>query len=148
MNAVNSIEADSAQTPVLNKELLDQYRSRKSSLLERLISAWLEEAPRFFQEMRKAAEDDSLQGIRAQAHALKSCCNNLGASRLAGVCQNLETAALENDSSIVAQEMEKLGPEFFEAEQALRGELFKLNPDANIIAEEKTEEPSFSSDWV
>ena len=148
MTATNSHDAGNDQTPVLNQELLDQYRSRKSNLLERLIKAWLEEAPRFFDGIRQASAEKNLKDVRAHAHALKSCSNNLGAVRLAKTCQNLESAALSEDNSVVDEVMTQIGPEFFEAEQALRGELFNLNPDANSFIKENIEEQNFSSDWI
>lgn len=111
---------------VLNEALLGQYRSRKSGLLERLIAAYLEEAPRFFQAIRKGDEAGNFDDIKLNAHALKSCSYNLGASRLSKVCQAVENSANAKDSDEVKELLEKLGPECFNAEQALRAELFKL----------------------
>lgn len=116
---------DAAET-VLNETLLAQYRTRKTGLLERLIAAYLEEAPRFFQAIRQGDETVDFDAVKLNAHALKSCSYNLGASRLSKICQAIENAANAKDADSVKSMMLKLGPECFEAEQALRAELFKL----------------------
>jgi HPt (histidine-containing phosphotransfer) domain-containing protein len=116
---------NAGQDSVLSSALLDQYRGRKNNLLGRLIDAYLQEAPTFYQNIRKASETGNLSDVRAYSHALKSCSYNLGATRLSKICQDLETAALENNAGVVAGLMQEIGPEWFEAEQALRTELFK-----------------------
>ncbi|MFN0218410.1 MAG: Hpt domain-containing protein [Hyphomicrobium sp.] len=124
MQSSQSQDAAEAEPSVLNAALLDQYKARKNNLFERLVSAYLEEAPKFHQEIRRAAETNRLDEIRAGAHALKSCSYNLGAVRLSKICQELESAALAGSHDRVQQAMTRIGPECFEAEQALRSELF------------------------
>lgn len=111
---------------VLNKTLLDQYRVRKNNLLERLINAYLEEAPRFLEGLKDAVEARNLPEMRTSAHALKSCSLNLGAMRLAKVCQEIETAVAHGNETEAFQAASRIGIECFEAEQALRSELFHL----------------------
>ena len=117
---------------VLNLTLLEQYKSRKNNLLERLINAYLEEAPQSFQALRKAIEVGSYDGIRMHAHALKSTSYNLGASRLSKMCQELEVAASARDNPGIVDCVKRIGPECFEVEQALCTELYRLKsgPDA------------------
>ena len=126
MQSVMTRDAANVQASVLNKALLDQYRGRKNNLLERLINAYLEEAPRFFSGMRGAAESGNFAETRMNAHALKSSSHNLGAVRLSKVCQELESAAVAEDAHAVAELIARAGPEFFEAEQALRTELLEV----------------------
>lgn len=109
--------------PVLNDELLAQYRSRKSGLLGRLIEAFLTEAPALFQGVRTGAEKRDFDSLRMSAHTLKSGSHNLGAVRLSAVCQEMENAAIAKDRDLIDQLLTRMGPEFFEAEQALRGEM-------------------------
>ncbi len=135
------------QTPALNTELLDQYRSRKSNLLERLISAFLQEAPDFYQNIRKASETGDLNEIRLAAHSLKSCSHNLGAIRLSRVCQDLESAAISNDLVKISSSMQQIGSEWFEAEQALRGELYKSKQTKIAQQPAAQIEPPAEDDW-
>ena len=109
--------------PVLNNDLLAQYRQRRTGLLERLIEAFLKEAPHLFQNVREGLDTLDYDAMRMNAHTLKSGSYNLGAVRLSAVCQELENAALNKDTTCIEQLVTKLGPEFFEAEQALKGEL-------------------------
>ena len=120
-------QIDNSAAPVLNNDLLDQYRQRKSGLLKRLIEAFLEEGPDLFQHVRSNVEKQDLERVRMNAHTLKSGSQNLGATRLAEICQEMEVAALNNDRSEVESLATILGPTFFEAEQALRGELAREN---------------------
>ncbi|MGI9407738.1 MAG: Hpt domain-containing protein [Hyphomicrobiaceae bacterium] len=119
MSAHNNTSND----PVLNQDLLDQYRQRKSGLLGRLIEAFLTEAPDQFQNLRQGVEQKDSAQVRLGAHTLKSGSHNLGAVRLSALCQDIENAVIDDDMECVGQLFAKLGPEFFEAEQALRGEL-------------------------
>lgn len=144
--SLSAAEAESPTSAVLNKALLDQYRARKSNLLERLIAAYLDEAPRYFQNIRRAAEDVDLPQVRQQAHALKSCAGNLGATRLAKVCQELENAAIAGRQADVAATMLRIGPETFEAEQALRAELSSLR-QISPAAPKATEIDVFDEEW-
>jgi HPt (histidine-containing phosphotransfer) domain-containing protein len=127
---MTSSMASDGQTSVLNKALLDQYKARKSNLLERLINAYLDEAPKFFQNIRNSADVSDFDGVRMNAHALKSCSYNLGAIRLSKVCQDMESAALAQDAALVSESVARIGPECFEAEQALRTELFQIKRPA------------------
>lgn len=120
--------------PVLNQDLLAQYRNRKSGLLERLIEAYLEEAPRFFQNIRQATEKSEFPDLKLNAHALKSCSYNLGAVRLSKICQGLETAAEGKSLVDVEPLLARIGPEFFEVEEALKTEILAIKRQASAQA--------------
>lgn len=111
---------DSAE--VLNRELLKQYRQLKVGLLDRLIAAYLDEAPVYFAKIRNAVESENFDDIVWGSHSLKSCSGNLGAVRLSHVCQLMENAARAKDRDEIVSLFGKLGPESFEAEEALKGE--------------------------
>lgn len=111
---------------VLNRQLLEQYRQMKAGLLDRLIAAYLDEAPAYFAKIREAVEKENFDDIVWGSHSLKSCSGNLGAVRLSHVCQLIENAARAKDKDEIASLFEKLGPESFEAEEALKGERLAL----------------------
>ncbi len=73
---------DTGDAGTLNQDLLAQYKQRRSGLFERLINAYLEEAPQFLKKIRDGAESNAFPDIKLNAHALKSCSYNLGAVRL------------------------------------------------------------------
>jgi HPt (histidine-containing phosphotransfer) domain-containing protein len=122
----NTETADAESMPTLNQDLLGQYRQRRSGLLERLIEAYLEEAPRFLKNIRQSNQGSDFADLKLNAHALKSCSYNLGAVRLSRICQGLENAANAKDGPEIAPLMERIGPEFFEVEEALKTEMLSL----------------------
>jgi HPt (histidine-containing phosphotransfer) domain-containing protein len=117
-------EGDNAE--VLNRELLEQYRQLKVGLLERLINTYLDEAPVYLAKIRTAVESENFDEIVWGSHSLKSCSGNLGAVRLSHVCQLMENAARAMDRDKIVSLFEKLGPECFEAEEALKVERLTL----------------------
>ena len=126
MPSADTAMADARAEPVINEALIAQFRQRKSSLLERLINAYLDEAPRFFQGIRSGVEAKDFDAVRLHSHALKSCSYNLGAVRLSKLCQAMENEALERNESNIERLLAAMGPEKFEAEEALKGELMAL----------------------
>lgn len=130
---------------ILNLALLEQYKARKSNLLERLIKAYLDEAPKSFQALRKAVESGSYDGIRLHAHALKSTSYNLGATRLSKLCQDIEAAATERNNSGIIEGIKRIGPECFEVEQALCTVLYRLKADGNTMSQQPANE--LDDDW-
>lgn len=111
--------------PVLRMETIEQYSKRKTNLLERLATAYLEEAPQFQSRILAGMDADDLGSVKLNSHALKSCCYNLGASQLAKLSQDIEAAASSSDRLRLEILMEHLGPCCFAAEEAIRGAVFK-----------------------
>ncbi len=126
MPSTESMLASARAEPVINEALVAQFRQRKSGLLERLINAYLEEAPRFFHGMRVGVETGDYAAVRLNAHALKSCSYNLGAVRLSKLCQAVENEAMDGNVQAVGQFFAAMGPEKFEVEEALKSELMTL----------------------
>ena len=120
----------SLHEPVLNQEILDRYRHR-AGLVERLIEAYLSEAPQFYDQIRDGVQEKNLSDVKLNAHRLKSSSQNLGAVRLSELCQHLESQAAENNFDAVVQLSERLGPECFEVQEALKGERFLLKNEKN-----------------
>jgi HPt (histidine-containing phosphotransfer) domain-containing protein len=130
-------QAEQAEKPIptLNQDLLAQYRSRKSGLLERLIEAYLEEAPRFLKNIRQSRQGGEFADLKLNSHALKSCSYNLGATKLSLICQTLENAAVARDVGEIEVMMGAIGPEFFEVEEALKTELLQIKRQAAAAAQ-------------
>lgn len=126
MNAGTKSNDGIGELPTIKQELLAQYRQRKPGLLERLIEAYLDEAPRFFKNVRQAAQGPQFAELKLNAHALKSCSYNLGAVRLSKICQGLENAAVAQKADEIPALLEQIGPEFFEVEEALKTEILVL----------------------
>lgn len=147
MRSTNLPETNASDDAPLDQSILEGYRSRKSNLLERLISAWLEEGVVFFKEMRDGYDAKDFNKLREGAHALKSCSMNLGAVALAKTCLAIEAAAHAEDAEAVDAAMDSVGALFFNADQALRYELLRLNPEAEVFHVSDVEEPQANLEW-
>lgn len=112
--------------PVLNPAVLQQYAQRKTGLLERLVTAYLEEAPVYHQNIRAGGVARDFDLVKINAHSLKSSSANLGAVRLSKLCQDLESSASAKAADDVTDLLEQLGPECFEAEEALKSAVFTM----------------------
>ena len=66
-------------------------------VFEELVDLYLTDAPGRLQEMRKAAEEDNADQMRRAAHTLKGSSRNLGAVRVAAVCADIESRAVEQE---------------------------------------------------
>lgn len=132
MKTQKANDADHGAQPALNHAMLDAYAKRRTGLLERLINAYLDEAPRFHQLIRQGMDNDDLSLVKLNAHALKSSSHNLGATRLSKLCQEIELAADQNQSSPIGELVERLGPECFEVEEGLKTVL--LQEKAKAVA--------------
>ena len=120
MKTQKSNDTESVSHAVLNQAMLDAYAKRKTGLLERLVSAYLDEAPRFHQLIRQGIEKDDFELVKLNAHALKSSSHNLGALRLSKLCQEMESAAAHKEDSVMAELLHQLGPQCFEVEEGLK----------------------------
>jgi HPt (histidine-containing phosphotransfer) domain-containing protein len=65
------------------KELVPIFKSDTEETLKKIVSA---------------INNNNVSEIRAQAHSLKSCAKNLALKNLANACQELESAAMSNQS--------------------------------------------------
>jgi HPt (histidine-containing phosphotransfer) domain-containing protein len=122
LSAVSARTDTTADDVVLDATVIARYRARRASLADSLISAFLAEAPRYFQSMREAMAKGDLPEVKSNAHGLKSCSVNLGALRLVKVAQQTEAAAASGDARAVQDAFAKIGPTLFDTEEALKGE--------------------------
>jgi HPt (histidine-containing phosphotransfer) domain-containing protein len=90
------------------------HRDGAPKLLEKVIKIYFENSPKLLQTLRDAvAGNDTAEMIGAAAHSLKSSSANLGATKLAALCGDLERMAQENctrGAKAILNEIEKLYP--------------------------------------
>ena len=110
----------------IDERVLDNYRSiqqpGKADIIQRLVGIYLKNSPAVLQDIRKAAENKDSKKLSQAAHSLKSSSANLGAGRLAHLCEDVEimagekkidnalqvVVAIENEFRVVAEELEKI----------------------------------------
>ncbi|MGI9409643.1 MAG: Hpt domain-containing protein [Hyphomicrobiaceae bacterium] len=114
---------------LIDQKIVDRYTQRGPQLITMLVDAFLEEAPRYFQDIRSGMDAKDYSAVRVSAHGLKSCSFNLGAVRLAEICQDLEDKASHGAAPDVESSVGLIGPTLFDTEEALKS--LKLSVQAS-----------------
>lgn len=109
----------------IDERVLDNYRSiqqaGKPDIIKRLVGIYLKNSPAVLRNIRKTAENKDSEKLLQAAHSLKSSSANLGANRLAHLCEDVEimagekkidnalqvVVAIEKEFRAVAEELEK-----------------------------------------
>ncbi len=76
----------------------------KPDIIRELIAYFLDAAPAKVSQIRAALEAGNGEQLRVEAHSFKSTCFNVGAQRLAMVCQQLEELGERGDGRTMAAE--------------------------------------------
>jgi len=90
-----------------------------SGLFSELASQMLDQMPVWLQELKSSASLGDAKTIRRQAHKLLGLCRQIGADRMAHVCDELESIDTAAGSSGMLHEVELLHKEFDSVEQEL-----------------------------
>ncbi len=112
-------DGDSAKTNIaaLDQKVLGGiralHRDGKEDVLPRIVGMYLKNSPKLLEKLQEAASTGNNDLLRNAAHSLKSASANLGATRLAALCDELEELGR---SGGVAQALAPLGIVEFEFE--------------------------------
>ena len=78
----------------VDETVLDNYRSIQQpgqpDIIRRLVAVYLKNSPEILRALADACRQSDMEKLRQQAHSLKSSSANLGATRLARLCEDLE----------------------------------------------------------
>ena len=80
----------------IDKDMLARLQNSHPALFTRLIETYLRYAPELMSQLTAAAACNNHQLLRTMAHSLKSSSANVGATRLAEGCRELEHALNAN----------------------------------------------------
>lgn len=125
-----SSEADHTEDEVdiLDQSLLDQIRSLQQEgqpdLLREVAALYLKDSPALLATIKEALVQGDANAIRQAAHTLKSSSANLGATKLAHICQELENLGREQrleDGASLVQEIDSTYPIVCRALKAVSG---------------------------
>lgn len=109
IDSVEQPETDSSNKricdTVIDRELLLRYIGEDKDKHERFFKLFLKTAPDTVEALHRSYAGRSLTEIRFSSHKLKSSANALGASRLTSLCQQLETAADNDDWNSIDEAM-------------------------------------------
>ena len=70
-----------------------------NAILSKIINMYLANSPKLLEKLQEAAATGNGDLLRSSAHTLKSASANLGANKLAELCQQLETLGCEDKAS-------------------------------------------------
>jgi CheY-like chemotaxis protein/HPt (histidine-containing phosphotransfer) domain-containing protein len=79
-------------------------------MLDRLVDLLLEEGPRHIEEIKAAA--DNREALAAVAHRFKGACLNIGAARVAEVCQEFHSLSATGDRVAIEKAIQRLEDAF------------------------------------
>ena len=102
--------------PAIDRRSLDQINdldpNQNGELLNTIIDTYCENAEVLMLELTEAARGDDLAGAVRAAHALKSSSANVGAQRLAAICQSMERHGRGGDISAIVRNIDPAWTEY------------------------------------
>ncbi len=110
---------DPTLDPAALDELIETVGGDREFLAE-LIETYLGDSPGLFDELRTGLADRDAAVVRRAAHTLKSTSASFGATRLAGICRGIETAATAGELADLGPQVETAETEFEAVSAALQ----------------------------
>ena len=108
------------ETPALNPDTITSLRELDDggTFLSDLIEEFRRGAHTYLSETRRAASTGDMDALKAAAHAFKGSSYNIGAHRLAELCQYMEEMAKSQKLSEAPDVIDRMDNEFKRVEQA------------------------------
>jgi HPt (histidine-containing phosphotransfer) domain-containing protein len=126
-----SLPLDS-QTLPLDRRVLDEIRAfhgnGSSGLAERLISAYIENSPKFIKELNETAANGDHDALQMTAHTFRCSSLSLGAMTLASLCDDLKHCDHYPDNGVVSELIPRIEAEHKRVVAALQRELHCTEP--------------------
>jgi HPt (histidine-containing phosphotransfer) domain-containing protein len=111
----------------IDRKALDTIRALASDtapdLLDQVVRLYFESALELLGKLRAGMAANDQESVRGAAHSLKSSSANLGANRLADLCQQLERAARAENPGADVPGIEEVEAEYELVRAALAKEL-------------------------
>jgi len=127
-----SLQATTAPAPAPRSDSLDESvldglreleRGGDGSFLRRVIEAFVSDTRSRLDDLRVGIAANDLPTTARAAHALKGSCRNIGARRMASLCEQLEQAANGTDPAAAHQALSRLEDDFAAVKLILAEEL-------------------------
>jgi signal transduction histidine kinase/HPt (histidine-containing phosphotransfer) domain-containing protein/ActR/RegA family two-component response regulator len=120
---IASVVAEQQESPALDPSVLAHLRELVSdgdrSFLDKLFNAFLGNTTATIDLLHQAAQDGDAKGLTTAARSLKGNSRNVGARRLADICEQLETLGEGESLAGAGKWIEQLEQEFFRVKKAL-----------------------------
>ena len=115
---------DNSASPIFDREMVDELRtiggSGKFNLFNEMADQFVQQMPAWLEEIKSAASQGDAESVRRHAHKMLGLCRQIGAERMACVCDELESAGLDSDTARMLQEVTLLHTEFDLAHRELQ----------------------------
>jgi two-component system sensor histidine kinase/response regulator len=127
--ATASAAADGSGPPEEIKDPIDRATVESlrelggSEMLSELIAMFFDDARSGIDAMREAVERGDAQTVERAAHTLKGSSGNMGANRMAELCEELQDAGVSGDLTHAPELLEGLEVEFGRVRPALETEV-------------------------
>ncbi|MEZ5542587.1 MAG: ATP-binding protein [Pseudomonadota bacterium] len=111
---ITPITAAQGTEQTFNPAYLNEYRALDGGdrLQERIITLYLQTAPQHMQDMHAALQHNDAHSLSRTAHTFKSSCAQLGAEKLAALCNRLDTLARSGSLQGAVKIMERIEIEY------------------------------------
>jgi two-component system, sensor histidine kinase len=123
-------DAQQPRVSHLDRSILNGLRDLGStggtSLIKKIVSVYLDEAPKQLQVIESAIARGDVQAISRAAHALSSSSMDIGARSLSALCRHMENLSRENAMTGGSALLEEIKTEFAQVESELSA---RLNSD-------------------
>lgn len=110
-------------TEPLDHAVLVKLREALGDTINRAIEPFLEDMPRYLEEMDQAAATGEADRLRRAAHAIKGAAGNLGARHLVAVTRQIEALAESGQFNAACDLLARARAEYTVVQQALQTEL-------------------------
>ena len=121
------IPTDSNNGDVIDKNVFDTLKELQiegePDFLERLIRTYLDSSAPLVEKLESASFRNDLEDLRQIAHRMKSSSANVGAVKLADICQNLELNCANTPGEETKSIISTIVSEFEKVKQALESEI-------------------------
>jgi len=115
---------DISTFPIFDSGMVDELRSISrsgdSDLFTELADQFLKQMPGWLGEIRQSAEDGDSEALARHAHKLLGLCRQIGAQRMAQICDDLESMGSAGAGQDALQGVAMLRDEFESADRVLR----------------------------
>ena len=113
---VSNGNRQSTGSHVIDKAMIDELRKIKGKgdgdLFSELADQVLNRMPGWIRQLEAAAHDNDSERVRRQAHRLLGLCRQIGADRMAALCDRLENMDEDEAAEIMESEVALLQREF------------------------------------
>lgn len=111
--------ADNQPGSHLDREILQTLQEVMEDQFPELINTFLKDSDERIRSLQKALATRDSEAVRRQAHSFKGSCNNLGAVRLANLCQLMENRGREGELDGLEHQLVDIQQEFCQLKSIL-----------------------------